>query len=67
MALEDSGGRSPLEVMPECFLNNEDVERLDYIIDKTAANSRWDNMQVAWAIARLLHMIVGDRGGSVRV
>lgn len=51
---------NPLDLMPEFLLNEEDVERLDTIIDKVAANSRWSNNQVAWAIARLLHLIVGD-------
>jgi len=49
-----------IEVLPECFLNEDDVDRLDYIFDKAAAYSRWSNEDVAWAMCRLLHYICGD-------
>ncbi len=50
----------PIEILPECFLNKKDVRRLDAIFDKAAANSRWSNEDVAWAICRVLHLICGD-------
>lgn len=56
----DFEGLRPLDVLPECFRNAEDAERLDYIFDKAAANSRWSNRDVAWAICKVLHLICGD-------
>lgn len=57
----DGHALEPIEVLPECFVNEDDVNRLDYIFDKTAANSRWSNEDVAWAMCRLLHLICGDK------
>lgn len=54
-------GTSPIDVLPECFRNKEDAERLDYIFDKAAANGRWSNKDVAWAICRMLNLICGGQ------
>ena len=47
-------------LLPECLRNEEDLEAIDTLIDKVAANSRWTNVMVASALCRLLHLICGD-------
>lgn len=52
-----------LEQLPETFLNEDDMELLDRLFDRVAAESRWSNRDVAHAFCKLIHMIVGDRDG----
>ena len=54
----------PIDILPECFLNEKDIKRLDAIFDRAAANSRWSNEDVARAICRVLHLICGDGNGN---
>lgn len=55
-----SGRRDPIFPLPGCFQSEDTMEKLDEIIDIAAANSRWSNKDVAMAVCKLLHLIVGD-------
>lgn len=50
----------PISLMPEAFLNKEDMELLDKVFDRIATESRWSNRDVARAVTKLIHYIVGD-------
>lgn len=50
-----------IELLPDAFKNDEDMELLDAIFDRVAAESRWSNRDVARAFCRIIHYIVGDR------
>lgn len=50
----------PISLMPEAFLNEEDMKLLDKVFDRIATESRWSNKDVARAITRLIHYIVGN-------
>jgi len=50
----------PIDVLPECFQNADDVDKLDYLFDKAASYSHWTNEEVAWTICKVLHLICGD-------
>ena len=50
----------PISLMPEAFLNEEDMQLLDRVFDRIAMESRWSSRDVARAMARLMHYIVGD-------
>ena len=44
-------------LIPECLVNKKDIDRLDAIIDRVAANSRRSNVDVARMVFRLLNYI----------
>ena len=52
--------QDPISLMPEAFLNEEDMQLLDRVFDRVAMESRWSSRDVARAMAKLLHYIVGD-------
>lgn len=57
--------QDPISMLPECFREHETMNELDHVIDIAAANSRWSNRDVARAVCRLLHLIVGDAHAPV--
>ena len=60
-----SAAQDPISMLPDCFRTPETMQKLDQIIDIAAANSRWSNTDVARAVCRLLHLIVGDMHAPV--
>jgi len=56
----ENRGMEPIDVLPECFQNADDVDKLDYLFDKAASYSHWTNEEVAWTICKVLHLICGD-------
>lgn len=55
----------PIMLLPEVFKNEDDMDMLDRLFDRVAAESRWSNRDVARAICKMLHYMVGDGGKSV--
>lgn len=52
--------QDPISLMPDVFLNEDDIQLFDMVFDRVAMESRWSSRDVARAIARLLHYIIGD-------
>lgn len=52
--------QDPISLMPDVFLNEDDIQLFDRVFDRVAMESRWSSRDVARAIARLLHYIIGD-------
>lgn len=52
--------QDPISLMPDVFLNEDDIQLFDRVFDRVAMESRWSSRDVARAMARLLHYIIGD-------
>lgn len=56
----------PISLLPQCFRNKDDIEMLERLFDRVAANSRWSNRDVARAVCKMLHYMVGDESRRMR-
>lgn len=56
----------PISLLPEAFRNKDDIEMLERLFDRVAANSRWSNRDVARAVCKMLHYMVGDESRRMR-
>ncbi len=61
--------KDPLDLLPEQFVNKEDVEAFDKVFDRVATESRWSNKDVARAFVKMICYITNDNarnGGRKR-
>lgn len=56
----------PISLLPQCFRNKDDIEMLERLFDRVAANSRWSNRDVARAVCKMLHYMVGNGAKGMR-